>query len=325
MILAGDIGGTHARLALFEVRGALPVLLTERNYPSQEFTGLEEVLQRFLEEVRPTITRAAFGVAGPVHDGRVQTPNLPWQVDARSLASLLGIHQVTLMNDLAALATGIQLLGPDDLAVVNPGTDVAGNRAVVAAGTGLGVAGLLWDGRRYRPFASEGGHADFAPRSALEAEMMLHLTKKFGRVSGERIVSGAGLVNIYQFLRDTGRGEEPAWLRQRMFDEDPAKVISIAGMDRSSPLCAQALDLFAMAYGAVAGNIGLLFLATGGIFLGGGIAPQVLARLQDPSLFRAAFTDKGRLRTVVEQIPVRVVLDDRVGLKGAAQVATVEV
>jgi glucokinase len=325
VILAGDIGGTHARLGLFEVQGTRPMLLTERNYPSREFTGLEEVLRRFLDELRPTITGAAFGVAGPVHDGQVRTPNLPWQVDGRSLASLLGIPQVTLMNDLAALAAGIQLLGPEDLAVLNPGTDVDGNRAVVAAGTGLGVAGLLWDGRRYQAFASEGGHADFAPRSALEAEMMLHLSKRFGRVSGERIVSGAGLVNIYQFLRDTGRGEEPGWLRQRMFDEDPAKVISIAGMDRSSPLCAQALDLFTIAYGAVAGNIGLLFLATGGVFLAGGIAPRVLARLQDPSLFRAAFTDKGRLRTVVEQIPVRVVLDDRVGLKGAAQVATFEV
>jgi glucokinase len=324
VILAGDIGGTHARLALFEVRGAAPMLLTERNYPSREFTSLDRVLQRFLDELRPTITRAAFGVAGPVHDGQVWTPNLPWRVDGQALASVLGIRKVTLMNDLAALANGIQTLGPEDVVVLNPGNDVAGNRAVVAAGTGLGVAGLFWDGRQHRPFASEGGHADFAPRSTLEAEMMLHLSKRFGRVSCERIVSGAGLLNIYQFLRDTGRGEEPDWLRRRMVEEDPAKVISIAGIDRSSSLCAQALDVFATVYGAVAGNIGLLFLATGGIYLGGGIAPKMLPRLQDPNLFRAAFSDKGRLRSVVEQIPVRVVLDERVGLKGAAQVATVE-
>ncbi|HMK72928.1 MAG TPA: glucokinase [Myxococcaceae bacterium] len=321
MILAGDIGGTHARIGLFEVRGGAPALVAERIYPSREFSGLDAVLKKEIEEHHPAISSAAFGIAGPVHDGRVRTPNLPWEVDARSLTAVLGLAHVTLLNDLEALAYGIHLLGPSDVAVLNPGKEGTGNRAVVAAGTGLGVAGLIWDGQIHRPFATEGGHADFAPRNALESELMLHLAKRFGRVSNERVVCGAGLVNVYEFLRDTGRGDEPAWLRERLAKDDRAKVISEAGLDRSSELCSRALDMFASVYGTVTGDVALYFLATGGMYLGGGIAPKVLARLKEPDLFRASFVDKGRLRSLVEQIPVSVVLDDRVGLKGAARAA----
>jgi len=321
VILAGDIGGTHARIGLFEVRGGAPALVSEVVYPSREYSGLDAILKRVVDEQHPALTAAAFGIAGPVHEGRVRTPNLPWEVDARALTPVLGLAQVALLNDLEALAYGIHLLGADDVAVLSPGKEAAGNRAVVAAGTGLGVAGLIWDGQIHRPFATEGGHADFAPRNALEAELMLHLAKRFGRVSNERVVCGAGLVNIYEFLRDTGRGDEPAWLRERLAADDRAKVISTTGLERSSELCSRALDLFASIYGTVAGDVALYFLATGGMYLGGGIAPKVLARLQDPALFQASFVDKGRLRSLVEQIPVRVVLDDRVGLKGAARAA----
>jgi glucokinase len=282
---------------------------------------LEAVLRAFLEEFHAAPTGAAFGLAGPVHDGRVRTPNLPWEVDGRVLQSVLGISHVELINDLEALARGIPLLGPADFVVLNPGREAAGNRAVVAAGTGLGVAGLVWDGERHRPMATEGGHADFAPRNPLECELLLHLSKRFGRVSNERILSGAGLANVYDFLRDTGRGEEPDWLSRRLAAEDRAKVISVCGLEGSSALCSQAVDLFASLYGSVAGDVALYFLATGGLFLGGGIAPKMLPRLQDPRLFRAAFIDKGRLRPVLEQVPVRVILDDRVGMRGAAQVA----
>jgi glucokinase len=321
VILAGDIGGTHARIGLFEVRGGTPALVAERVYPSPEFSGLDAILKKVMEEHRPAITAAAFGIAGPVHDGRVRTPNLPWEVDARSLTAVLGLAHVSLLNDLEVLAYGIHLLGASDVAVLNPGKEGAGNRAVVAAGTGLGVAGLIWDGQIHRPFATEGGHADFAPRNALESELMLHLAKRFGRVSNERVVSGAGLVNVYEFLRDTGRGDEPAWLRERLASDDRAKVISAAGLDRSSELCSRALDVFSSVYGTVTGDVALYFLATGGMYLGGGIAPKVLARLLEPALFRSSFVDKGRLRPLVEQIPVYVVLDGRVGLKGAARAA----
>ncbi|MGO9064637.1 MAG: glucokinase [Myxococcaceae bacterium] len=321
MILAGDIGGTHARLGLFEVRDTVPTLVAERHYPSPEFSGLESVVRAFLEDLHPVPIAAAFGLAGPVHEGRVRTPNLPWEVDAQVLAEELGLETVALINDLEALGYGIPLLAPSDLVVLNPGIETRGNRAVVAAGTGLGVAGLVWDGQRHHPFATEGGHADFAPRNALEAELMLYLSKRFGRVSNERILSGAGLGNVYDFLRESGRGEEPAWLAERLTRDGRARVIGECGLDQSSGLCSQAVDLFVSVYGAVAGNVALFFLATGGIYLGGGIAPKVLARLQDPALFRAAFIDKGRLRPLVEQTPVRVVLDDRVGMRGAAQVA----
>jgi glucokinase len=321
VIVAGDIGGTNARLGLFEVCNGVPELISERTYSSPKFPGLEGVVQAFVEEFHPTTTAAAFGLAGPVHDGRVRMPNLPWVVDASALASLLGIPNVALVNDLEALAYGIPLLGPSELALLNPGVEAAGNRTVVAAGTGLGIAGLVWDGNRHRPFATEGGHTDFAPRSALECEMMLHLSKRFGRVSNERILSGTGLTNIYEFLRDTGRGEEPAWLTARLAMGDRARLVSQCGLDHSSELCSQALDLFASVYGAVAGNVALLFLATGGVYLGGGIAPKMLARLQDPALFRAAFVDKGRLGPTLEKVPVRVVLDDRVAMRGAAYLA----
>jgi glucokinase len=321
VIVAGDIGGTHARLGLFEVRDGKPFLLAEHTYPSLKFSGLEAVLREFVEEFHPDTTCAAFGLAGPVHDGRVRTPNLPWEVDAEALESVLGIRHVALINDLEALAYGVALLAPPDLVVLNPGVKAAGNRAVVAAGTGLGVAGLVLEGSFHRPIATEGGHSDFAPRNALECELMLYLAKRFGRVSNERILSGAGLGNVYDFLRDTGRAEEPDWLTQRLKGEDRAKVISICGLDRSSTLCSQAVDLFTSVYGAVAGNVALLFLATDGVYIGGGIAPKMLARLQDPKLFQAAFMDKGRLRPLLEQVPVRVILDERVGMRGAAQVA----
>jgi glucokinase len=321
LIVAGDIGGTHARLGLFEVHNGTPTLRSERVYPSPKFPGLESILQAFVDEFHPVATGAAFGLAGPVHDGRVRTPNLPWEVDARALKAVLGIPHVALMNDLEALAYGIPLLGSSELVVLNPGVEAAGNRAVVAAGTGFGVAGLVWDGKRHHPLATEGGHTDFAARNVLESELMLHLSKRFGRVSYERVVSGAGLTNVYDFLRDTGRGEEPAWLTERLAGDDRAKVISLCALDRSSALCSLALDLFVTVYGAVAGNVALLFLATGGVYLGGGIAPKVLERLKDPALFRAAFVDKGRLTPVMEQMPVRVILDDRVAMRGAAQVA----
>jgi glucokinase len=321
VIVAGDIGGTHARLGLFEVRAGKSFLLRERTYPSPNFPGLEAVLRAFVEEFHPVTSAAAFGLAGPVENGRVRTPNLPWEVDARVLASVLGISNVTLINDLEALAHGIPLLGPADWVELNPGVEKTGNRAVLAAGTGLGVAGLVTDGNSHQPLATEGGHSDFAPRNALECELMLHLSERFGRVSNERILSGPGLTNVYDFLRDTGRGEEPDWLTRRLQKEDRAKVITLCGLDNSSPLCSQALDIFTSVYGAVAGNVALLFLAFGGVYLGGGIAPKMLARLQDPSLFRASFMDKGRLREALEQVPVRVILDDRVGMRGAAWVA----
>src|SRR5262245_11946185 len=319
MILAGDIGGTSTRVALFEVEGDRPVTRVQTNYPSGKYPGLEAILTEFLDANRFPIDAACFGIAGPVRQGRVETPNLTWVVDERHLSRQLGLESVTLLNDLESTAYGIAVLSVPDFAVLHEGAPIEhGSRAVIAAGTGLGEAALHWDGILHRPFASEGGHADFAPRDELEADLLLHLRKEFGHVSYERVVSGPGLHNLYEFLRDTGRGSEPQWLSERLRREDPSAVISAAALEKSSDLCVMALDRFVSSYGAEAGNLALKVLATGGVYVGGGIAPKILPKLKEPA-FLQAFLDKGRYRKLMESIPVKVILNDRTALLGAAR------
>ena len=322
MIVAGDIGGTNARLATFAVEAGRLLLTREIVYPSRSAPDLETIVRRFVEETGPRPTGAALGVAGPVKDGRAETPNLPWVVDSRRLAPILGVPGVTLLNDLKANAYGLRHLGPTDLAVLQAGApDAAGNQAILSAGTGLGCAGLFWDGQRHRPFATEGGHADFAPRSRLESELMEEIARETGRVSSERILSGSGLVRVYRFLRARSGVPEPPPLTERLAREDPAAVVSKLAQDRSDPVCVQALELFVSAYGAEAGNVALRMLATGGVFLGGGIAPKLLSSFRRDGLFLKAFLDKGRMRPLLETVPVLVVLNDRAALWGAAHCA----
>ena len=245
--------------------------------------------------------------------------NISWIVDQRELARELQVSPVAVINDLSAAAYGIPWLTPEDVLVINAGDPQArGNGAIVSAGTGLGQAGMYWDGRRYHPIASEGGHTDFAARTPLEFELFQYLQQRYDHVSYERVVSGQGLVNLYQFLRDTGHGEEPAWLREEMRNADPAACISQAALSGRSPLCRQALDMLLDNYGAEAGNVALKVMATGGVWLGGGIVIKVLPRLQSTDLFLRSFTSKGRLRRVLEEIPVRVILNDKNALFGAA-------
>ena len=322
MIVAGDIGGTNARLATFEVQAGRLLLVKEKIYPSRSAPDLETIVRRFVDETRPSATAAALGVAGPVKDGRIETPNLPWVVDARRLADILAVPKVTLLNDLKANAYGLRHLGPTDFAILQAGAhDAVGNQAILSAGTGLGCAGLYFDGQRHRPFATEGGHADFAIRTSLEAELREHIAREKGRVSAERILSGGGLVRVYRFLRERSKVTEPPALTERMTKEDPAAVVSKTAMEGADPVCASALDLFVAAYGAEAGNVALRMLATGGVFLGGGIAPKILPRIQRDSVFMDAFLDKGRMRPLLETIPVLVVLNDRAALWGAAHCA----
>jgi len=319
MILAGDIGGTRTRLALLERDGGRLRLRAEEAFASGEHAGLEEILRLFRARHAPPVERASFGVAGPVRDGRCQTTNLPWVVEARRLASVLGLAEAGLINDLEANAHGLMELGPEDFTVLNPGDPAAGgHRAMISAGTGLGEAGLFWDGRRHHPMPSEGGHADFAPRTDLEDDLARHLRSRFGRVSWERVVSGPGLVNIYTFLRDRSGGGEPEWLRDRMRRGDPAAAVSAAALEGRSETCAQALDLFVSLYGAEAGNVGLKFMATGGVYVGGGIAPKIVPRLLAGG-FVEAFIAKGRMSPLVAAMPVRVVLNERTALLGAAR------
>ena len=322
MILAGDIGGTNTRIAIFKEDGERLQSVAEQIFPSQDHKNLEEIVSAFLSSHKATIRRACFGIAGPVRDGRCEATNLPWIVDARALSDTIGLQSVELVNDLEANAYGIATLDAADFKVLNEGDKVArGNKAIISAGTGLGEAGLYWDGSQHHPFACEGGHSDFAPRNELEIELLRFLLERFEHVSYEHIVSGPGLFNIYTFLRDTGCGEEEKWLADEMQLKDPSRVISAAALDGKSELCMRTLELFVLLYGAEAGNLALKVMATGGLYIGGGIAPKIIRERYD-RMFMEAFTSKGRMKSMVASIPVRVILNDKTALRGAARCAT---
>jgi glucokinase len=324
MILAGDIGGTHARLAFFDAVDGRFSLVSASIFPSRDYSGLDEIVAKFVDTSKLHPDTACFGIAGPVRNGRVEASNLPWIIESKRLADELKIKKAFLINDLEANAWGIPALDAKDVVALNQvkGQPI-GNQAVIAAGTGLGQAGMYWDGTKYHVFACEGGHADFAPRTQLEVELFNYLHTRFGHVSYERIVSGPGLVNVFSFLRDTGRGTPPPWLTDEMSQSDPAAAISRAGIEGKCGLCEQALDLFVSIYAAEAGNLTLKIMATGGIYLGGGIAPKMLSKLSRP-LFMQAFTGKGRMQTLLEAVPVRVITNDRIALLGAARCALVK-
>ncbi len=322
MILAGDIGGTNTRLAFFEGTPDHLTPVALEVFPNRGRKGLEEIAAGFLAQhaLKPQV--ACFGIAGAVRDGCVETTNLPWVVSAKKVGSALGIEDVRLINDLEANAHGIALLADSDFVVLSAGKPATGgNRALISAGTGLGEAGLLAEaGGGYRPFPSEGGHVDFAPRNELEIDLLRYLLGRFEHVSYERVLSGPGLYNLYQFLRDTGRGEEPAALADAIAHGDPSAAISKSALDGSCALAAQTLDLFVSIYGAEAGNLALKVVATGGTFIGGGIAPKIIQKLKG-NIFLKAFQDKGRASGLLKDIPVRVITNDKTALFGAGRVA----
>jgi glucokinase len=315
-VLAGDIGGTKTRLALFHVDGTHRQGLGEHEYASREHGSLDSIVADFTERHQVQPAAACFGIAGPVRNNRVAVTNLPWEISAADLGQRLRIDRVALLNDLEATAWGIASLEADDFHTLNPGTaDPAGNAAIIAAGTGLGEAGLYYDGERHRPFATEGGHTDFSPADETEIALLQFLQRQHRHVSWERLLSGPGLVQIHAFLSHTRQQDIPDWLQQQHEEGDPAAAIaSRAGDD---PVCRDALQLFTRLYGAEAGNLALKTLATGGLYLGGGIAPKLLDQL-DAGDFMAAFCAKGRMRPLLEGMPVRVILNDRAALYGAA-------
>jgi glucokinase len=323
MILAGDIGGTNARLALFDVRNGQFKLISATVFPSQRYSGLDQIVTEFVNTsgIRPA--QACFGIAGPVTNGRVETSNLPWIIESAHLADKLKINKAILINDLEATGYGIAALDPEDLIALTQTAGAGGNQALIAAGTGLGEGGLYWDGTRHHVFPSEGGHSDFAPIGDLQIELYRYLYARYGHVSYERVLSGPGLVNVFEFLRDTGRGKVPLWLTEEMQKMDPAAAISAAAIDGKCGMCEQALDIFVSVFGAEAGNLGLKLKATGGVFLAGGIAPKILPKLVTP-LFLDAFLGKGRLRHLMEVMPVKVITNDKLALLGAARCALLE-
>lgn len=321
-VLVGDIGGTKTGLAVAEIDGdgGAIRLSTPRRYPSRDFAALGELLARFLDDTGERCDFGSFAVAGPVVDDTAKTTNLPWEVDARSLEACPGFRRVRLLNDLEAVAWGIGALGDDALAVLQPGEgSTTGNACVVAAGTGLGQAGLYWDGSAHHPFPTEGGHCDFAPVDERELALLQHLKARFGRVSWERVVSGMGIANIYGFLLEWHDAVPPADIAAAISeDADVAAAVAAAASAGACPVCRETMDMFAHFYGREAGNAALKHLALGGVYLGGGIAPKNLELLRGPQ-FLQGFLDKGRMQPLMARMPVKVILEPSTPLLGAAR------
>ena len=323
MLLAGDIGGTKTSLAIYSAEVGPRKALVEATLPSDRYPSLETLVIDFLTGVDLEPTRASFGVAGPVVDGQATITNLPWIMSETQLQADLGLPPggVRLLNDLAAIANAVPWLESDDLYTLNEGqADPGGAIAVIAPGTGLGEGFLIWDGSRYRAQASEGGHTDFAPTNPLEVDLLRYLLDRFGHVSYERVCSGQGFTNIYAFLKDSGYAEEPAWLAAQLAEaDDPNPVIvgAALGGEKQCELCVATLETFVSILGTEAGNMALNLLATGGVYLGGGIPPRILPALEDVR-FLEEFRDKGRMSDLMARIPIYVILNPKVALLGAA-------
>jgi glucokinase len=321
-ILAGDIGGTNTRLAWFDTvtHGLQPRL--ERTYPSQTHASIEAILEQFLESPDlPGIDRACLGVAGPVLEQVCETTNLPWRLDAAAINRQFGFHNTWLLNDLEANAWGLETLKPSDLHTLHEGRQQIGNRSIVSAGTGLGQAGIFWDGQSYVPFSSEGGHADFSPSNPQEYALFEYLSARYGHVSWERLVSGPGIENIYDFLLTQHRLTTSNALSQRMQQIDRASAISEAALNDGDRLCEQTLEIFIRLYARETANHALKIMATGGVYLGGGIAPKILPLFEKHD-FVEQFLSKGRMSPLLASMPLKVVLNDKTALLGAAYYAT---
>ncbi len=319
LVLAGDVGGTKTHLGLYQVAAHEPRLLREQRYPTQSYKSLEEVCAEFVGADR--VDAACFGVPGPVIEGRAHATNVPWEMAEQPLTRMLG-SRVRLINDLGATAHGMIHLGPGEFEALQQGTFAVhqANIAVIAAGTGLGEAALVFEDGRYHAVASEGGHADFAPRGDEQIELLRFLTPQFDHVSFERVLSGPGLVNIYRFMRARAAEPEPDWLERELSSGDPAAAVAGAALEDRDAACVRALEMFCDIYGAEAANLALKVLALGGVYLGGGIAPKILPMLRRGGFIKS-FLAKGRLTDLLRQIEVRVSLNDSAALIGAAHLA----
>src|SRR6201998_491038 len=320
MILAGEIGATRTRLAAYESDGNTLSKVVERIYMSQQETGLPDIISNFVKTEGIPVHNACFGAAGRVRGGRCKISNLAWTIDSFDLASLLKLKSVGLINDLEAFAYGIDGLESKDFVTLSAGTeDAVGNRAVISARTGLGVAGLYWDGFRHHPFACEGGHSSFSPSNEMEIELLQYLHKKYGRVSCERVLSGPGIKNIYDFLSDTKKAEEPDWLHEQLRTaQDAPALISQVALENKAAICERTLSIFVGIYGSQTGDCALNFMSTGGIFIGGSIAAKIVPRMKDP-IFIKSFLGKRPMQSLLRDMPVKIVLNDDSGILGAAR------
>jgi glucokinase len=318
MVLAGDVGGTKTRLALFLRHRTRPEQVVMEEYPSREATSLEELIERFVAQHHVQVSSACIGIAGPIIEGRCKLTNLAWEASEAEIRRQFHWDSVRLVNDLTATGLAIPLLREGELRDVNSGVeDPKGTLGLVAPGTGLGVALLAVHDGELLPLSSEGGHVDFAPRDDDEVALWRFLRRNSEHASAEKVVSGPGILSIYAWLKDSGRHREPPWLRERMDAASPQKAIAEAALQESDPLCMETLDRFVSLLGAFAGNLALTGMTTGGMYLGGGICPQILPKLQHGP-FMDSFVDKGRFKDLLCRMPVRVILNDRAALLGAA-------
>ena len=319
LFLAGDIGGTKTALALFSTEQGLRKPTAEAVFPNYRYASFEEVVREFLADKDVQVTHASLGVAGPVITERAQLTNLPWVVDARVTSDSLGGVPVRLLNDIVAIAHAMPFLDASDLEMLNEGIpEQHGPMAVIAPGTGLGEALLIWNGKRYVPVSSEGGHVDFAPTNSTELEMLAFLQPRLGHVSYEQVCSGIGLPNLYAFLKETGRWIEPEWLSTQLgATKDPTPVIVQAALENKAEICVHALELFVSILGSETGNLALKVLAAGGVYLSGGIPPRILPLLKQKR-FLDSFTNKGRFSNWLSHVPVHVVTHPATALFGAA-------
>lgn len=319
MLIAGDVGGTKTRLALYHEQGQ-PIPLAEQVFVSDDYDHLEDIVQLFVEEQHAQITKAVFGMPGPVIEGVVKVTNLPWTVSEVEMQEALGIPQVKLLNDLEATAYGIPFLPPTDLHKLNTAPDRAGNRVVVAPGTGLGESILFYHEGRYIASATEGGHTDFAPRNLFEIRLLEYLIGKYGHVSYERMCSGIGIPEIYEYLQRQIHISERPDLEQKIMELEQRERVPLivkAALEGHSERCAETLKTFVSILGSEAGNMALNVLAKGGVYLGGGIPPKIIPALEDGT-FMNAFIDKGRFSEMLSQIPVYVILNEKTAMFGAA-------
>lgn len=323
MILAGDIGGTKTNLALFEMQEERLVLQQKHQFASRDFSSLDDVISEFEQRTsKPPIAAVCFGIAGPVIEGRCRTTNLPWEITTPDLQKRLHTGNVRLLNDLEATAYGMLYLDEEEFVDLNPsGRDVKGNRAVIAAGTGLGEAMLFWDGSRYHPIGSEGGHSDFAPACAQHDELLKWMRRRYSEhVSYERILSGPGIYTLYEFLLESGFAPQSSAMIQIGEEEDRSAMVSKCALTENDPLCRETLRLFAQIYGAEAGNLALKTMSLGGVYIGGGIAPKILPFMSGES-FMDAFAGKGRFEQLLRGMKVKISLNPETALLGAAHFA----
>lgn len=317
-VLAGDIGGTKTNLGIFDKGKRRPLLKYFNSYPSSEYKGLEDIIGLFLSENPVKVKNACFGIAGPVENGRCKTTNFPWDVHESGIKKTFMLKKVRLINDLSAMAASVPCLDRSEIFTVNRARPQKnGNISLIAPGTGLGQALLVYNDGKYISVPSEGGHVDFAPGNVFEAGLLAFLDKQYGHVSIERVISGIGIINIYNYLKSTGKYTEPKWLSKKIKTEEPAKVINDSAAEKGQKLCLKTIDTFLSILGAATGNLALTGLTKGGVYVGGGIPPKLLWRFKE-DIFMKAFKNKGRFSGLMEKMPVNVILNSNAALLGAA-------